>query len=316
MTNHAAPSYAHGTSTTPLLGETIGQNLARTVALHGDREALVVPAQGYRATYRALWEATSAVARGLMAIGVERGDRVGIWSPNRHEWVLVQYATARIGAVLVNINPAYRTAELEYALQRSAVSVLFLARSFRGADYPAMLAEVRAMAPELTHALVLDDDFGALLAGGERVSAAELAEREASLDPDDPINIQYTSGTTGFPKGATLSHHNVLNNGFFVGEALRLTALRPRLHPGALLPLLRHGDGQPRLHQPRRRHDHPGRGLRGAGRARDGAGRALHGALRRPHHVPRRAGSPPLRTTSTCARCAPASWRARPARWR
>ncbi len=217
-----SPSYAHGTSTTPLLGETLGQNLARTVALHGDREALVVRAQGYRATYRELWEATSAVARGLMAHGVAKGDRVGIWSPNRHEWVLVQYATARIGAVLVNVNPAYRTAELEYALQRSAVSVLLLARTFRGADYPGMLAEVRALCPELRIAVVLDDDLGALLDHGGRVSAGELAERERSLDPDDPINIQYTSGTTGFPKGATLSHHNVLNNGFFVGEALRL----------------------------------------------------------------------------------------------
>jgi fatty-acyl-CoA synthase len=222
MMIHPSPSYVHGTSTTPLLGETIGQNLARTVALHGDREALVVRSQGYRATYRELWEATSAVARGLMAHGVQKGSRVGIWSPNRHEWVLVQYAAARIGAVLVNVNPAYRTAELEYALSRSAVSVLFLARSFRHADYPAMLAEVRPLLPALRLAIVLDDDFAALLDAGARVSGGELAERERSLDPDDPINIQYTSGTTGFPKGATLSHHNVLNNGFFVGEALHL----------------------------------------------------------------------------------------------
>jgi fatty-acyl-CoA synthase len=225
LSHPTSASYVHGTSSTPLLGETIGQNLARTVALHGEREALVVCApahRAYRATYRELWEATSAVARGLMALGVNKGDRVGIWSPNRHEWVLVQYAAARIGAVLVNVNPAYRTAELSYALQRSAVSVLFLARSFRGADYPAMLAEVRPLLPDLRVALVLDDDLAALVAGGERVSEGELRGRERSLDPDDAINIQYTSGTTGFPKGATLSHHNVLNNGFFVAEALGL----------------------------------------------------------------------------------------------
>jgi fatty-acyl-CoA synthase len=221
--NPPSASYSHGTSTTPLLGETIGQNLARTVALHGDREALVVRAQGYRATYRELWDATGLLARALLARGVAKGDRVGIWSPNRYEWVLVQYAAARIGAVLVNINPAYRTAELEYALQRSAVSVLFLARAFRGADYPAMLAEVRAMVPELRLAVVLDEGFTALLAEAYRVPLDALAERERSLDPDDAINIQYTSGTTGFPKGATLSHHNVLNNGFFVGQALHLT---------------------------------------------------------------------------------------------
>ena len=217
-----ASSYVHGPSLTPLLGETIGENLRRTVALHGERDALVVRSQGYRATYRELWEAVARAARGLMAYGVQKGDRVGLWSPNRHEWVVVQYAAARIGAVLVNINPAYRTSELEYALRTSGTSVLFLARAFRKADYPAMLAEVRPLLDGLSRAIVLDDDWEAFLAAGDRVSEADLARREESLDRDDPINIQYTSGTTGFPKGATLSHHNVLNNGFFVGEALRL----------------------------------------------------------------------------------------------
>jgi fatty-acyl-CoA synthase len=215
-------SYSHGTSTTPLLGETLGDNLHRTVERHGDSEALVVRSSGYRATYRELWEATGRVARGLMANGVAKGDRVGIWSPNRFEWVLAQYATARIGAVLVNINPAYRTSELAHALGASGVSVLLLARAFRSASYPAMLAEVRPALPALRLALVLDEDWDALSAAGSRVSEGELAARERSLDPDDPINVQYTSGTTGSPKGATLSHHNVLNNGFFVGEALRL----------------------------------------------------------------------------------------------
>jgi fatty-acyl-CoA synthase len=219
---HPPASYAHGPSATPLLGETIGENLRRAAALHGEREALVVRSQGYRATYRALWEATSRAAKGLIAGGVRKGDRVGIWSPNRYEWVVAQYATARVGAVLVNVNPAYRTTELEYALAKSGVSVLLLARGFRGASYPAMLAEVRPRLPELRRAVVLDDEWDALLGDGDGVGEGELAEREQSLDRDDPINIQYTSGTTGFPKGATLSHHNVLNNGFFVGEALKL----------------------------------------------------------------------------------------------
>jgi fatty-acyl-CoA synthase len=220
---HGAPSYTHGASRTPLLGETIGDNLRRTVALHGDREALVVHAQGYRATYRELWAATSEVARGLLAFGVQKGDRVGIWSPNRFEWVLVQYAAARVGAVLVNINPAYKTAELEHALRQSGVSVLLHARAFRKADYVAMLAEVRPQLPALRLTLVLDDDWSMLLQAGAHVGESVLLEREQALQFDDPINIQYTSGTTGFPKGATLSHHNVLNNGYFVGEALGYT---------------------------------------------------------------------------------------------
>ena len=219
-----ASSYAQGPSTTSLLGETIGENLRRTVARHAEREALVVRSQGYRATYRELWDQTSRAAKSLHALGVQKGDRVGIWSPNRYEWVIVQYAAARVGAVLVNINPAYRTSELEYALSSSGVSVLFLARAFRKADYPAMLAEVRPMLALLRRAVVLDDDWATFLAAGSAVGEADLALRERTLDRDDPINIQYTSGTTGFPKGATLSHHNVLNNGFFVGEALRLVA--------------------------------------------------------------------------------------------
>jgi fatty-acyl-CoA synthase len=217
-------SYAHGTSTTPLLGETIGDNLRRTVRLHGDREALVVRSQRYRATYRELWDATTQVARGLLAYGVQKGDRVGIWSPNRHEWVILQYAAARVGAILVNVNPAYKTAELEYTLRQSGASVLFLARAFRASDYRAMLEEVRPRLPDLRLGLVIDDDWGMLLAAGEHVGPRALEDREQALSFDDAINLQYTSGTTGFPKGATLSHHNILNNGFFVGEALRLSA--------------------------------------------------------------------------------------------
>jgi fatty-acyl-CoA synthase len=218
----SSPSYVHGTSTTPLLGETIGQNLRRTVERHGEREALVVLSQGYRATWRQLWDETTQVALGLLALGVEKGDRVGLWSPNRFEWVVSQFAAARIGAILVNLNPAYKTAELEYALNQSGTSVLLLSRGFRQTDYRKMLEEVRPRCPQLRVSLVLDDDWKLLLENGTRVSERMLTDREASLQFDDPINIQYTSGTTGFPKGATLSHHNVLNNGFFVGEALRL----------------------------------------------------------------------------------------------
>jgi fatty-acyl-CoA synthase len=216
-------SYSHGTSTTPLLGETIGENLRRTVERFPDREALVVRSQGYRATYRQLWDATTEIARGLIALGVARGDRVGIFSPNRFEWVVAQYATARIGAILVNVNPAYKTAELEYVMNQAEISVLLLARGFRTSDYVAMLAEVRPRCPTLRDAIVIDDDWAKLAGTGSWVTADALAAREASLQFDDAINIQYTSGTTGFPKGATLSHHNVLNNGFFVGEALRYT---------------------------------------------------------------------------------------------
>jgi len=216
----AVPSYAHGASAVPLLGETIGENLRRVVQRQGDREALVVRSQGYRATYRELWEQTSRAARGLMARGVQSGDRVGIWAPNRYEWVVVQYATARIGAILVNINPAYKSSELEYVLNQSGISLLLLSRAFRQSDYVGMLDAVRDRCPSLRASLVLDDGWDALLVDADRVPEAALAERESTLQFDDAINIQYTSGTTGFPKGATLSHHNILNNGFFIGEML------------------------------------------------------------------------------------------------
>lgn len=214
-------SYTHGASSTPLLGETIGENLRRTVARFGAREALVVRWQNFRATWTQLWDATTRLAKGLVGLGVARGDRVGVWSPNRWEWVVAQYATARIGAILVNINPAYKTSELGYVLEQSGTRVLLFARSFRQSDYVAMVREVKPRCPALEHALVIDDDWAALEARGAAVTDAELAAREAELSCDDPINIQYTSGTTGFPKGATLSHHNVLNNGWFCGEVLK-----------------------------------------------------------------------------------------------
>ena len=219
----SAPSYVHGAAALPLLGETIGANLRRTVARHPERDALVVRSQGFRASYRQLWDLTTRLARALLARGIARGDRIGIWAPNRYEWVVTQYAAARIGAVLVNVNPAYRTHELEYALNQSGLRLLLHARRFRASDYTAILASVRARCPALTDVVVLDDDWDALLAEAAAVDETALANREASLSFDDPINIQYTSGTTGAPKGATLSHHNILNNGYFCGEILRYT---------------------------------------------------------------------------------------------
>ena len=219
----AVLSSASGPTDIPLFDETISENLARTVAAHGDRDALVSVEQGLRYTYREFAAAVDEVAAGLMALDVQAGDRVGIWSPNCAEWVLVQYATARIGAILVTINPAYRTAELEYVLNQSGTSVLVAAESFSHSDYRDMVEEVWDRVPARQAVYLQTSDWDELLAGGAAVSADRLGERAAGLQPDDPINIQYTSGTTGFPKGATLSHRNILNNGFFVGEACGYT---------------------------------------------------------------------------------------------
>ncbi len=216
-------SYVHGASATPLVGDAIFQNLRRAAARFGDREALVVAHQNHRSTYNELVAECEQVARGLLARGVRKGDRVGIWSPNRYEWVVTQYATAAVGVILVNINPAYRTSELEYVLNQSGVTFLILAAGFRQADYRAMLAEVKGKCPGLREALVLEDGWDTLRRDGLTTTAEDLQTVESSLQFDDPINIQYTSGTTGFPKGATLTHHNILNNGFFIGEALRYT---------------------------------------------------------------------------------------------
>ena len=217
------PSYVHGASPVALLGETIGENLRRTVERCGDREALVMPSEGRRFTYRQLWDATTALAKALLRRGIERGDRVGVWAPNRFEWVVIQYATARVGAILVNVNPAYEARELRHALNQSGLRLLLLAQGFRERDYATILDGVRAECPALEQAVVLDDGWTDLLEEGAPVGDGELAAREAGLTFDDPINIQYTSGTTGTPKGATLSHHNILNNGFFCGEILGYT---------------------------------------------------------------------------------------------
>jgi fatty-acyl-CoA synthase len=216
-------SYDAGPTDVPILEETIGANFERTVAQHSDVDALVDVAQGLRYTYAELNAEIDVVARGLMAVGIVKGDRVGIWAPNRAEWTIVQYATAKIGAILVNVNPAYRTHELAYVLNQSGVRMLIAAREFKTSDYVAMVDEVRGDVPSLTEVVFFGtDDWSGLRERAVEVSADELASRTAGLVNTDAINIQYTSGTTGFPKGATLSHRNILNNGYFTTELIKL----------------------------------------------------------------------------------------------
>jgi fatty-acyl-CoA synthase len=222
-------SYSHGISSCPLLGETIGENLRRVAAAHPDSEAVVEMATGRRWTYAQFDTDCDTIALGLLQAGIQTGDRVGIWAPNCAEWALIQYATARIGAILVNINPAYRSYELGFVLRQSGVRLLISAESFKSSDYRAMIGEVSGDLDLLEQVIYLGSrQWQQLLEDGAaargQAGADPLQERAARLAFDDPINIQYTSGTTGFPKGATLSHHNILNNGFFIGELCRYTA--------------------------------------------------------------------------------------------
>ncbi|MFF0105295.1 AMP-binding protein [Streptomyces hirsutus] len=219
-----SPSYSHGTSTTPLLGDTVGANLDRAIAAYPDREALVDVPSGRRWTYTEFGAAVDEVARGLLAKGITTGDRVGIWAVNCPEWVLTQYATARIGAIMVNINPAYRAHELEYVLRQAGVAVLIASLSHKGSDYRALVDQVRGRCPGLREAVYIGDpSWDAMAEGAATVPRERLDDAAAGLSCDDPINIQYTSGTTGFPKGATLSHHNILNNGYWVGRTIGYT---------------------------------------------------------------------------------------------
>ncbi|MDF2732316.1 MAG: Long-chain-fatty-acid--CoA ligase [Desertimonas sp.] len=206
-----------GPTDVALLDETIGDNLRRTIAAHRDNDALVARHQGIRWTYAEFGERVDRLSVGLLGLGLEVGDRVGLWSPNYAEWTLLQYATANIGVILVNINPAYRTHELAYALNQSGCRMLVAAPSFKSSDYMEMVDQIDGQVPALERAVFFwEDEWDELVAGAGGSDAAAVADRAASLTPDDPINIQYTSGTTGFPKGATLSHRNILNNGYFV----------------------------------------------------------------------------------------------------
>ncbi|MGE0441186.1 MAG: AMP-binding protein [Gemmatimonadales bacterium] len=224
------PSYVSGPSDHPLLGATIGAALDRAAETTPDALAVVSCHQGIRLTYGQLHEQAERAARAFLALGVAKGDRVGIWAGNCVEWLLTQYATAKVGAVMVNVNPAYRRHELGYALGKSGVSVLVAARQFRQTDYLEMIRGVAPELPALESIVLLGEGSPGMLGweefleSGGPALAAKLRDREAELDFDDPINIQYTSGTTGFPKGATLSHHNILNNGFFVGRGCGYTA--------------------------------------------------------------------------------------------
>jgi len=223
-------SYVCGVGTEPLLYKTVGATLEDAAARWGEREALIVRHQNIRWTYRELDEAADRLAAGLLHLGLGPGDRVGIWAPNRYEWIVTQFASAKAGLILVTINPAYRTSELEYALNKVGCKALVLAPSFKTSDYAAMLDQIRSKVPQLRAAILTDDApragflrYADVASSGTAEDLARVRELRTQLQPEDAINIQFTSGTTGLPKGATLSHHNIVNNGYFVARRMSFT---------------------------------------------------------------------------------------------
>ena len=216
-------AYTYGASDVSLLGETIDQNLRRTVEKFPHKEALISVHQNYRVTYTEFYEQVTAVAKGLIALGVKPGDRVGIWSPNCYEWTLLQYATAKIGVIMVNINPAYRTSELIYVINQSGISFIFAAPEFKSSNYKKMIDDAREFTETLRKEVYWGDSWQRFLENGKKVTDEKLLSFEEKVQFDDPVNIQYTSGTTGNPKGVTLSHHNILNNAYFIGIRMNYT---------------------------------------------------------------------------------------------
>jgi fatty-acyl-CoA synthase len=299
-------SYASGALDIPLSGETIPQVLDRVADQFPNRDAVISRHQNIRRTYAEFRADVNQLAKGLHALGVRKGERAGIWSANNYEWLMVQFATAKLGVILVNINPAYRTIELEYSLKKSGVRTLIMALGFRSANYVAMIQQIcpelneqirgewrSERMPDLREVVVLGETpvhgtytWAELLAMGDDIGDDTLAAIGQDLEFDDPINIQYTSGTTGFPKGVTLSHHNIVNNGKFVGWAQQITEQDRICIPGAVLPLLRHGAVEHGRRLLWRCHGAPERCVRSADGAAGGARGALHDAPGRADHVP------------------------------